>query len=157
MAMQGLKLHRPEHRLGLAETGLSRGKGRVDAQTEPLFRVVHAHTLTKAGQRTAALVEAERASTLLTADPDDEVPFWALAWGPPAASVYSRNAKLYEALSDYRTAAEQYGRAACARPVASRGVARSSSPGSTMTVQLRGVSPWSLGERQVSRTEAVAA
>ncbi|WP_330479635.1 hypothetical protein OG301_38545 [Streptomyces platensis] len=116
MAMQGLKLHRPEHCLGLAETGLNRAKGKVDAQTESLFRVVHAHTLAKAGQRTTALAEAERASALLTADPGDEVPFWALAWGPPAASVYSRNAKVYETLGDHRTAAEQYGRAAGARP-----------------------------------------
>lgn len=49
------------------------------------------------------------------------------------------------------------GRRAVARHVASLGVARSSSPGGTMTVQLRGVCPRSLGERQVSRTEAVAA
>ncbi|WP_330319156.1 hypothetical protein [Streptomyces platensis] len=116
MAMQGLKLHRPEHCLGLAATGLNRAKGKVDAQTESLFRVVHAHTLAKAGQRTTALAEAERASALLAAGPGDEVPFWALAWGPPAASVYSRNAKVYETLGDYRTAAEQYGRAAGARP-----------------------------------------
>ncbi|WP_326615625.1 hypothetical protein OG863_00085 [Streptomyces decoyicus] len=116
MAMQGLKLHRPEHCLGLAETGMNRAKGKVDAQTESLFRVVHAHTLAKAGHRTTALAEAERASALLTAAPGDEVPFWALAWGPPAASVYSRNAKVYETLGDYRTAAEQYGRAAGARP-----------------------------------------
>ncbi|MEU8918449.1 hypothetical protein [Streptomyces nigrescens] len=116
MAMQGLKLHRPEHCLGLAETGLNRAKGKVDTQTESLFRVVHAHTLAKAGHRTAALAEAERASALLTADPGDEVPFWALAWGPPAASVYSPNAKVYETLGDHRTAAEQYGRAADARP-----------------------------------------
>ncbi|MGW8558056.1 tetratricopeptide repeat protein [Streptomyces tubercidicus] len=116
MAMQGLKLHRPEHCLGLAETGLNRAKGKVDTQTESLFRIVHAHTLAKAGQRTTALAEAERASALLTADPGDEVPFWALAWGPPAASVYSRNAKVYETLGDHRTAAEQYSRAAGARP-----------------------------------------
>ncbi|MCZ1007892.1 hypothetical protein O1L68_15335 [Streptomyces lydicus] len=116
MAMQGLKLHRPEHCLGLAQTGLNRAKGKVDTQTESLFRVVHAHTLAKAGQRTAALAEAERASVLLTAGPGDEVPFWALAWGPPAASVYSRNAKVYETLGDHRTAAEQYSRAAGARP-----------------------------------------
>ncbi|MGW9042822.1 hypothetical protein ACWGQL_09705 [Streptomyces lydicus] len=80
------------------------------------FRVVHAHTLAKAGKRTAALAEAERASALLTDAPGDEVPFWALAWGPPDASVYSGNAKVYETLGDHRTAAEQYGRAAVARP-----------------------------------------
>ncbi|MEU9331624.1 hypothetical protein AB0D49_00480 [Streptomyces sp. NPDC048290] len=69
MAMQGLRLHRPEHCLGLAETGLNRAKGRVDAQTEALFRVVHAHTLAKSGKRRAALAEAEHARTLLTVPP----------------------------------------------------------------------------------------
>lgn len=42
-------------------------QGRVDAQTEALFRVVHAHTLAKAGLRTAAaaLAEVRHARTLL--------------------------------------------------------------------------------------------
>jgi ketosteroid isomerase-like protein len=116
MAMQGLKLHRPEHCLGLAETGLARAKGRVDAQTEALFRIVHAHTLAKAGKRRAAPAEAEQARTLLTAAPGDDVPFWALAWGPPAPSVYSRTAKVHETLGDHRAAAEQYALAAKSRP-----------------------------------------
>ncbi|OEJ29995.1 hypothetical protein [Streptomyces subrutilus] len=118
MAMQGLKLHRPEHCLGLAETGLHRAKGRVDAQTEALFRVVHAHTLAKSGRRRAALAEAEQARFLLSGAPGDDVPFWALAWGPPAASVYSRTAKVHETLGDHRAAAEQYALAATARPAA---------------------------------------
>ncbi|WP_228982264.1 hypothetical protein [Streptomyces sp. DH12] len=116
MAMQGLKLHRPEHCLNLAETGLNRAKGRVDAQTEALFRVVHAHTLAKSGKHRAALSEAEHARTLLTSAPGDEVPFWALAWGPPAASVYSRTAKVHETMGDHRAAAEHYTLAAAARP-----------------------------------------
>jgi hypothetical protein len=116
MAMQGLKLHRPEHCLGLAETALNRAKGRVDAQTEALFRVVHAHTLAKSGKHRAALAEAEHARTLLTGAPGDEVPFWALAWGPLAASVYSRTAKVHETVGDYRAAAEQCALAATARP-----------------------------------------
>ncbi|MGW0491156.1 hypothetical protein [Streptomyces olivaceus] len=116
MAMQGLKLHRPEHCQGLAETGLNRAKGKVDAQTESLFRVVHAHTLAKSGQPQAALAEAQQAHALLAAAPGDEVPFWALAWGPPAASVYSRTAKVHETLGDHRAAAEQYARAAASRP-----------------------------------------
>ncbi|GAA2350237.1 Tat pathway signal protein [Streptomyces cuspidosporus] len=116
MAMQGLKLHRPEHCQALAETGLGRAEGKVDVQTEALFRVVHAHTLAKSGQRRAAIVEAERARSLLAADRGDEVPFWALTWGPPAATVYSRNAKVYETLGDRKTAAEQYARAAASRP-----------------------------------------
>ncbi|MFB8349792.1 hypothetical protein [Streptomyces niveus] len=116
MAMQGLKLHRPEHCQGLAETGLNRAKGRVDTRTESLFRVVHAHTLAKSGLRQAALAEARQARVLLDADPGDEVPFWALAWGPPAASVHSRTAKVYETLGDHPAAAEQYARAASSRP-----------------------------------------
>lgn len=116
MAMQGLKLHRPEHCQALAETGLNRAKGKVDSQTEALFRIVHAHTLAKAGQGPAARSETERARALLTADTGDEVPFWALAWGPPAASLYSRAAKVFETLGEHRAAAEQYGRAATARP-----------------------------------------
>ncbi|MGW2328734.1 hypothetical protein ACWC5C_23690 [Streptomyces sp. NPDC001700] len=116
MAMQGLKLHRPEHCQGLAETGLNRAKGKVDVQTEALFRVVHAHTLAKSRQRQRAVAEAERARALLAAERGDEVPFWALTWGPPPASVYSRNAKVYETLGDRKAAAEQYARAAASRP-----------------------------------------
>ncbi len=115
MAMQGLKLHRPEHCLGLAETGLNRAKGHVDARTEALFRVVYAHTLAKSGKRRAALAETEHARTLLTDAPGDEVQFWALTWGPPAASVYSRAAKVHETLGDHRAAAEHYALAATAR------------------------------------------
>ncbi|MFG2987616.1 hypothetical protein ACGFYQ_41690 [Streptomyces sp. NPDC048258] len=118
MAMQGLKLHRPEHCLGLAETGLNRAKGQVDAQTEALFRIVHAHTLAKSGKHRAALAAAEHARTLLTGAPGDEVPFWALAWGPPAAYVYSRTAKFHDTIGDHRAAAEQYALAATARPAA---------------------------------------
>ncbi|MFI0212426.1 hypothetical protein [Streptomyces sp. SID8014] len=44
------------------------------------------------------------------------MPFWALAWGPPAASVYSRTAKVYETIGDHQAAAEQYARAATSRP-----------------------------------------
>jgi hypothetical protein len=116
MAMQGLRLHRPEHCLALAETGLNRAKGRVDNQTEALFRVVHAHTLAKTGQRHAALAEAEQARVLMATDRGDEMLFWALVWGPPAASVYSRTAKVYETLGDHRAAAEQYAHAATSRP-----------------------------------------
>lgn len=48
------------------------------------------------------------------------------------------------------------GRKACLHHCLSLGVARSSSPGSMMIVQLRRVCPRSLGERQVSWTESVA-
>ncbi|MFJ6699847.1 hypothetical protein ACIQM4_27800 [Streptomyces sp. NPDC091272] len=116
MAMQGLKIHRPEHCLALAETGLNRAKGRVDVQTEALFRIVHAHTLAKAGPAPAALAEMKRAHELLAADRGDEVPYWALTWGPPTASVHSRAAKVFETLDDHRSAATEYARAAAVRP-----------------------------------------
>lgn len=116
MAMQGLKLHRPEHCRDLAETGLGRAKGRVDARTGALFHVVYAHTLAKAGQRQSARREADRARAPLAAAPGDELPFWALVWGPPAPSVYSRTAKVFEALGEHRAAAEQYRLAADVRP-----------------------------------------
>ncbi|MFE7130963.1 hypothetical protein ACFVIM_08895 [Streptomyces sp. NPDC057638] len=116
MAMQGLKLHRPEHCQALAETGLSRAKGKVSPAVEALFRVVHAHTLAKSRQKRPAVSEAVLAQSLLEAGRDDELPFWALAWGPPAASVYSRTAKVHEAMGNHRAAAEQYERAAAYRP-----------------------------------------
>jgi len=116
MAMQGLKLNRPEHCQNLAETGINRAKGKIDTQTEALFRIVHAHTLAKSRQPKAALTETETAHHLLAADHGDTMPFWALCWGPPAASVYSRTAKVYETLGDYHAAAEQYTRAAASRP-----------------------------------------
>jgi transcriptional regulator with XRE-family HTH domain len=115
MAMQGLRLERPEHCLDLAETGLNMAKGKVDNSTEALFRVVHAHTLAKAGQGHRALAEAGRARALLSTDPGDEPTFWALTWGPARASVFSRTARVHETLGDHRAAAEQYARAAAAR------------------------------------------
>lgn len=116
MAMQGLRLHRPEHCQQLAEAGLNRAKGKVDNQTEALFRVVYAHTLAKVGQRHAALAEAEQACLLMATDRGDELPFWALSWGPPAASVRSRIAKVYKTLGDHQAAAEHYAQAAASRP-----------------------------------------
>ncbi|MCK1812768.1 hypothetical protein MTQ13_00485 [Streptomyces sp. XM4011] len=118
MAMQGMKLHRPEHVQGLAETGLNRAKGHVDAQTEALFRVVHAHALAKGSRAREALAEASRARALIDGpgSQGDEPEFWALSWGPPPASVHSRTAKVHEALGDHQAAAEAYALAAHSRP-----------------------------------------
>jgi hypothetical protein len=52
----------------------------------------------------------------LAAGADDEVPFWALVWGPPAATVHSRTAKVFETLGDRRNAARQYATPAASRP-----------------------------------------
>ncbi|RCG26366.1 hypothetical protein DTL70_07210 [Streptomyces diacarni] len=116
MSQQGMKLHRPEHCLALAETGWDRAKGWVDQQVEALFAVTHAHALAKTGQRQAALADVDRAQTALAAGTGDEVPFWALVWGPPAATVHSRTAKVFETLGDRSNAARQYATAAASRP-----------------------------------------
>lgn len=116
MSQQGMKLHRPEHCLALAATAVDKVSGRVDTQTEALFAVTHAHALAKAGRRQEAVREVERARTALGATKGDEVPFWALSWGPPEATVRSRSAKVFEALGDRRRAAGMYGAAASSRP-----------------------------------------
>ncbi|MFI8930593.1 hypothetical protein ACIG3E_23300 [Streptomyces sp. NPDC053474] len=118
MSQQGMKLHRPEHCLALAETGWNQAKGRVDARVEALFAITHAHALAKAGQRQRALTDVDRAHAALAAGDraGDEVPFWALVWGPPTATVHSRTAKVFETLGDRRNAARQYATAAASRP-----------------------------------------
>jgi hypothetical protein len=118
MAMQGLKLNRPEHCQGLAETGLNRAKGKVDPAAEALFRITYANTLAKGGQRRRAIEETQLAHDLLTRGHEEELPFWALAWGPPQGTVLSRSAKVFQALGDPRNAAAQYAQAAAARPAA---------------------------------------
>ncbi|SCK36131.1 hypothetical protein YWIDRAFT_06510 [Streptomyces sp. SceaMP-e96] len=72
MSQQGMKLHRPEHCLALAETGWDRAKGRVDGQVEALFAITHAHALAKTGQTRRALADVDRAQAALAAG--DEVP-----------------------------------------------------------------------------------
>ncbi|MEV7282415.1 hypothetical protein [Streptomyces sp. NPDC093111] len=116
MSQQGMKLHRPEHCLSLAASAVDKIRGRVDTQTEALFAVTHAHALAKAGRRTAAVREVERARTALSSTKGEAVPFWALSWGPPAATIHSRTAKVFETLGDRRRAAAMYGTAATSRP-----------------------------------------
>lgn len=106
----------PAHCLALAASAVDKVRGRVDTQTEALFAVTHAHALAKAGQRQEAVREVERAGSALSSAKGDEVPFWALSWGPPAATVHSRTAKVYETLGDRRRAAAMYGAAATSRP-----------------------------------------
>jgi len=116
MSQQGMKLHRPEHCLALAASAVDKVHGRVDTQTEALFAVTHAHALAKAGQKRKALREVERARAALSSAKGDDVPFWALSWGPPTATVHSRTAKVFETLGDRRRAAAMYGAAAASRP-----------------------------------------
>lgn len=118
MSQQGMKLHRAEHCLALAETGWETAKGRVGSQVEALFAVTHAHALAKTGQRQAALADVDHAHAALAtgAAAGDEVPFWALVWGPPAATVHSRTAKVFETLGDRRNSARSYATAAASRP-----------------------------------------
>ena len=117
MSQQGMKLQRPELCLATIESGWSQAKGRVPASVEALFGVTHAHALAKTGQRHAALTGISRAQAALAADDGAEIPFWALAWGPPAATVHSRIAKTHLALGDRQNAGREYAAAAANRPV----------------------------------------
>ncbi|MEU0309129.1 hypothetical protein [Streptomyces cyaneofuscatus] len=116
MSQQGMKLHQPEHCLALASTGWDRARGRVPHQVEALFAVTHAHALAKTGQTRHALADIQLAETTLAAGAGGEVPFWALVWGPPAATVHSRTAKVFETLGDRPNAAHHYATAAASRP-----------------------------------------
>jgi hypothetical protein len=58
----------------------------------------------------------EKAQSLLAADLGDQVPFWSLAWGPVAATVHSRSAKVFEKLGDRPRAEEEFAAAAAGRP-----------------------------------------
>ncbi|MFI1184537.1 hypothetical protein ACH4UT_34105 [Streptomyces sp. NPDC020799] len=116
MSQQGMKIHRAEHCLALAETGLDRVKGHVDPATEALFHITRAHALAKTGQRHQAVRAVEQARARLDAAKGDPTPFWALFWGPIEATVCSRTAKVFDTLGDPRNAAQQYARAAASRP-----------------------------------------
>ncbi|WP_190128474.1 hypothetical protein [Streptomyces mashuensis] len=116
MSQQGMKIHRAEHCLALAETGLDLVKGRVDPATEALFHITCAHALAKTGQRQQAVRAVEHAHARLEAGQGDPAPFWALFWGPHEATVRSRTAKVFATLGDPHNAAQQYARAAATRP-----------------------------------------
>ncbi|MFD0371082.1 hypothetical protein [Streptomyces sp. NPDC127114] len=116
MSQQGMKLHQPEHCLALAETGWEHARGRVGQQVEALFAVTHAHALAKTGQTRRALADVQLAETALAAGAGEEVPFWALVWGLPAATAHSRTAKVFETLGDRPNAAHQYATAAASQP-----------------------------------------
>ncbi|MBL1116779.1 hypothetical protein JK364_30985 [Streptomyces sp. 110] len=116
MSQQGMKLHRPEHCLDLAASALARAHDQVPAPAQALFHITHAHALAKTGQRRQAVAEIEAARTALDTGRGDQVPFWALAWGPPEATVGSRTAKVFEDLGDHRRASQYYAHAAASRP-----------------------------------------
>lgn len=61
MSQQGMKLHRTEHCLALAETGWDRARGRVGRQVEVLFAVTHAHVLAKTARPGAPSPRARHA------------------------------------------------------------------------------------------------
>lgn len=116
MAQQGMKLKHPQYVLAIAEEARSRSLGKVDAQTDALFTITLAHTMAGAGRNRDAVRYVEEAHHLLAEAPGDEQPFWATSWGPAAATVRSRTAKVYAKVGDTRAAAKNYAAAAAARP-----------------------------------------
>lgn len=89
LAQQGMKLRHPSKTFALSDTALTWAAGRVDAGTEALFTITHAHGLAATNQRRPAVLAVQRARDLLeTADLDD-MPYWARSWGPARATVNS--------------------------------------------------------------------
>ncbi|WP_327065465.1 hypothetical protein OG500_06710 [Kitasatospora sp. NBC_01250] len=116
LAQQGMKLRHPSKTFALSDTALTWAAGRVDAGTEALFTITHAHGLAATNQRRPAVLAVQRARDLLeTADLDD-MPYWARSWGPARATVNSRSAKVFARLGDRKGAAENYAAAAATRP-----------------------------------------
>ncbi|MFI9275495.1 hypothetical protein ACIGXM_33025 [Kitasatospora sp. NPDC052896] len=116
LAQQGMKLRHPSKTFALSDTALTWVAGRVDAGTEALFTITHAHGLAATNQRRPAVLAVQRARDLLeTADLDD-MPYWARSWGPASATVNSRSAKVFARLGDRKGAAENYAAAAATRP-----------------------------------------
>ncbi|WP_433466983.1 hypothetical protein [Spirillospora sp. CA-128828] len=117
MALQGLKRSPAADCVTLAETALSRLRGKADPFTEATFRSALAHTYAKAGRRGEAVAEVKRTHELMAVPhPPEEIPFWVLAWGPPAGTVYARLGEVFNTLDDPANAAGQYAHAAASRP-----------------------------------------
>ncbi|PYC71027.1 hypothetical protein C7C46_26955 [Streptomyces tateyamensis] len=116
LAQQGMKLRHPAKTFALSDTALSRVIGRVDAATEALFTITHAHGLAATNQRRPAVQAVQRARDLLEAADSNDMPYWARSWGPARATVNSRSAKVFARLGDRKGAAENYAAAAATRP-----------------------------------------
>lgn len=116
LAQQGMKLRHPSKTFALSDTALSRVVGRVDAATEALFTITHAHGLAATNQRRQAVQAVQRARDLLETADGDDMPYWARSWGLARATVNSRSAKVFARLGDRKGAAENYAAAAATRP-----------------------------------------
>ncbi|MER8103006.1 tetratricopeptide repeat protein [Kitasatospora sp. NPDC094016] len=107
---QALDLNQTTHCVELAEAALSRAHGKVDRKTESLLLVTAARAYGASGQSknaAGALLAAENA--MLAGD--DDVPSYASASGPVAATVASHTGKTLTEMKEHR-AAEQHYRAA---------------------------------------------
>ncbi|MGW7446648.1 tetratricopeptide repeat protein [Kitasatospora sp. NPDC054795] len=104
---QALDLNQTGHCVELAEAALARARGKVDRRTEALLLVTAARAYGASGQsRTAAgaLLAAEDA--MLAGD--DDVPSYAAASGPVAATVASHTGKTLTEMKDHRAAERHY-------------------------------------------------
>ncbi|MFI8461309.1 tetratricopeptide repeat protein [Kitasatospora sp. NPDC085464] len=104
---QALDLNQTAHCVELAEAALSRARGRVDRKTEALLLVTAARAYGASGQSknaVGALLAAEDA--VLAGDGD--VPSYAGASGPVAATVASHIGKTLTGMKDHRAAERHY-------------------------------------------------
>jgi hypothetical protein len=114
LAHNGMDIRRPEYTVDLAETALSRARGKVSPATEALFAVTRARALAVAGRDRDAVAQARAAQDLVLRGDEAELPLWAALWGPPRATVGTHTANTFKALGDHARAERYY--AASARP-----------------------------------------
>ncbi|MFI6155095.1 tetratricopeptide repeat protein [Kitasatospora sp. NPDC051170] len=103
LAHQALNLKQPGHCVDLAEEALRRSAGHVDAQTRALLLITsaRAYGATRQGDKAAAaLLSAEDALTRA----DGPVADYALAAGPPGATISSHTGKTLSELGDHKNA-----------------------------------------------------
>lgn len=116
MAHNGMDIRRPEHTLSLAETALSRVRGRVSATTEALFAVTRARALAVNRRGKEAATQIREAQDLVLRGEEVDLPYWAALWGSAKATVSSHIGKTFHELGDHRNAERHHAMSARSRP-----------------------------------------
>jgi tetratricopeptide (TPR) repeat protein len=115
LAHQALDLGRPHRCAALAERAWDLARGRVDPAAEALFAITAARAHAVGCDHRAAIRAVLYAEDAVTRGDDEQMPRWAVATGPAAATVASHTAKTFTALGDHRRAEAHYTAAAAGR------------------------------------------
>jgi hypothetical protein len=108
LAHQAMDLGQQEHCVDLAEAALARTQGRVDADTESLFRLTLARAHAVDGSALASRAALRSAEKLISRARADQQPQWASLGGPAEARLANQTGKTLVALGDLGAAEEQF-------------------------------------------------